>query len=209
MAQLYLARYLAESHTAQADAFHVLLHSGFYLNVIYVGRKVKKMGLSVREERMLRLQCCHLIIGVILGFLGAVILIETIPKFWHPTAVIGQFMILGILIGIAGNFVQNFILFHMKRIHFPLQSDEECRGTKELHNALKFDVKQDLTFSLVALSVALIIWQAPLLSEIIAFFPLILPYVDPSFTIIVACLVIWLALKLLDILKESHHSHHH
>lgn len=205
-----LARYWANSQGAQFDALHSLLHSGIVWSFIHVGKKTKKLNLAADQERKLRLKYCRRNIYTVLGLLVSMTVFEAIPKFWHPVAVVGGFMVFSIVTGASAIAASIFILGRVGKLHSPvILIGKECRGHQESHETVMFDNKSDLKISGIAFFTAILIWKAEHISPHVPYFNLVLPFFDPALSVFIAVNIGVAAFQLLRSLENSEIVHYH
>jgi Co/Zn/Cd efflux system component len=195
-----IARYLAESQAAQTDAVHMALHGVLYGSFIFLSYYLRKQKTSPWRELTLRLRYAKMNIFILLAILTYIVFVDTIPRFWHPTRIVGKWMLIGASGGIIGTIMVLVILRIMEKGHKSSFQHEECALGKDIfHKVGIMDALTDLGISLSVFSTAVLIWINHELS-----------FLDPYLTILIAAIItrqmkhIYRSIKL----DEIHHLRH-
>lgn len=152
--EFLIARFLANSGTAQADAIHSLTHSSLYGIAFFASRILAKSHLSGEDEerffaRFNAVYASIISVGV-LWIMG-----DAIWKLIYPKEIVSGFMLMSVIIGACGNAISIAILRGLAKARGTI------RNKYKAHKLLSYDAFGDLLFSLVILLLALILFVFP------------------------------------------------
>ena len=184
--EFLIALLLAHSVSAQADAIHSMVHVSLYGIALWISKNILYKKMNEHEASHYREKFITLFAIIVFSSLGLV-LYNSIARLLSSEAIVSEYMLLSVAVGLSGNMIALKILNTITKI----QGGAASKNTT--HNLLSLDTWGDFAISILVLFTAVValvpIWLLDFLISLGA--------------------VAWIGVSGLRILKKKTFNHSH